>query len=324
MPYALCPIPNYLMHSYSLIAPAKINLYLEIIGDAGGGYHELAMVFQSIDLADRVDLRPSQQFGIRCSSPEVPQDKTNLAYRAAELMAREFPQAFARHGGAEITIDKRIPVAAGLAGGSTDAAAVLVGLDLMWQLGLTQPELQKLAFRLGADVPFCVTGGTALGTGRGEDLEPLPDLENVYAVLAKYRSLQVSTGWAYQTYRQQFGSTYISGAEGLGERRQRFHSGPIVGAIARRDSAEIGKLLHNDLEKVVLPAYPQVAQLRQALEEAGTLGAMMSGSGPTVFALVDNQERGTDAIERVKATLDSSDLDFYLAKFAPAGIRVAN
>ena len=312
------------MRSYSLIAPAKINLYLEIIGDAGGGYHELAMVFQSIDLADRVDLRPSKQFGIRCASPEVPLDNTNLAYRAAELMAREFPEAFARHGGAEITIDKRIPVAAGLAGGSTDAAAVLVGLDLMWQLGLTQPELQQLAARLGADVPFCVMGGTALGTGRGEDLEPLPDLENVYAILAKYRSLQVSTAWAYQTYRQHFGSTYVSGAEGLQERRLRFHSGPMVGAIARRDSAEIGKLLHNDLEKVVLPAYPQVAQLRQALEEAGTLGAMMSGSGPTVFALVENQERGTDAVERVKATLDSSDLDFYLAKFAPAGIRVAN
>ena len=312
------------MDSYSLIAPAKINLYLEIIGDAGGGYHELAMVFQTIELADRVDLRASKQFEIRCSNSEVPQDKTNLAYRAGELMAQEFPQAFARHGGAEITIDKCIPVAAGLAGGSTDAGAVLVGLNLMWQLGLTQPELQNLAFRLGADVPFCLMGGTALGTGRGEKLEPLPDLENVYAILAKYRSLQVSTGWAYQTYRQQFGSTYVSGAEGLEEQRQRFHSGPMIGAIARQDSTLIGKLLHNDLEKVVLPAYPQVAQLRQALEEAGTLGAMMSGSGPTVFALVENQERGADAIERVKAVINSPDLDLYLTKFAPTGIRVAD
>ncbi|MCY7286637.1 MAG: 4-(cytidine 5'-diphospho)-2-C-methyl-D-erythritol kinase, partial [Cyanobacteria bacterium CAN_BIN43] len=132
------------MHSYSLIAPAKINLYLEIIGDRPDGYHELAMLLQSIDLADRVDLRlnGTQAIRVHCDEPEVPLDERNLAYKAAALMAEEFSEAYSRYGGVEISIHKRIPIGAGLAGGSTDAAAVLVGLNLMWSLGLTQSELQ--------------------------------------------------------------------------------------------------------------------------------------------------------------------------------------
>lgn len=146
------------MRAYSLLAPAKINLYLEILGDAGNGYHELAMVLQSIELADRIDVRAIATDTIRvyCNDPLVPPNQGNLAYRAVELMAQQFPDVFAQFGGVEVTINKQIPVAAGLAGGSTDAAAVLVGVDLLWNLGLTQPELQDLAARLGSDVPFCL------------------------------------------------------------------------------------------------------------------------------------------------------------------------
>src|SRR6476469_811080 len=158
------------MRSYSLLASAKINLYLEILGSRPDGYHELAMVLQSIDLADKIDLRSLSTDTIRvhCDNPQVPADNSNLAYRAAELMASEFPKALAQYGGVEIAIAKRIPVAAGLAGGSANAAAVLVGIDLMWQLGLTQSELEELATQLGSDVPFCIAGGTAIATGRGE------------------------------------------------------------------------------------------------------------------------------------------------------------
>ncbi len=158
------------MRSYSLIAPAKINLYLEIIGDRQGGFHELVMILQSIELADYIDLKPSdtQDITLRCNHPQVPNDETNLAYRAAKLMCDAFPDTYANYGGVDIKIQKNIPVAAGLAGGSTDAAAVLVGINMMWQLGLTQPELQDLAARLGSDIPFCVSGGTAIATGRGE------------------------------------------------------------------------------------------------------------------------------------------------------------
>ncbi|MFP4414882.1 4-(cytidine 5'-diphospho)-2-C-methyl-D-erythritol kinase, partial [Coleofasciculus sp.] len=132
------------MRSYSLIAPAKINLYLEILGDRADGYHELAMILQSIELADQVNIRAigTQAIQVHCDHPQVPTDKTNLAYRAVELMSQQFPDSWAQFGGVEVTINKNIPVAAGLAGGSTNAAAALVGLNMLWQLGLTQPELQ--------------------------------------------------------------------------------------------------------------------------------------------------------------------------------------
>lgn len=318
------------MRSYSLIAPAKINLYLEIIGNAPGGYHELAMVLQSISLADRIHLRANgtQRFHCHCNHGQVPQDRSNLAYRAAELMATKFSQAFSRYGGVDISIEKQIPVAAGLAGGSSNAAAVLVGLDLIWQLGLTQSELQELAAQLGSDIPFCVSGGTALATGRGEVLEPLPDLEQLSeqlsVVLAKYRSLEISTAWAYGTYREKFGHTYVSQPEELLERRQRFHSGSMISAIANRDGKKVGQLLYNDLEKVALPAYPQVAQLRSAFEKTDILGVMMSGSGPTVFALAESREKAQQALETVKHSLNHPDLDFWVAQLIPNGIQVAH
>lgn len=310
------------MRSYSLLASAKINLYLEIIGDRPDGYHELAMVLQSIDLADRIDLRAigTDTIRVRCDHPQVPPDKNNLAYRAADLLAKQFPDALAKYGGVEIAIHKQIPVAAGLAGGSANAAAVLVGMDLLWQLGLTQSELQELGGTLGSDVPFCIAGGTALATGRGDKLSPLPDLGGLSVVLAKYRNLSISTAWAYQTYRQQFSSSYCA-AQDLDCRRERLHSGPMVGAIAQKDRSKIGQLLHNDLEKVALPVYPQVLQLRQAFESAGVLGTMMSGSGPTVFALAESGEQAQQILERVKSAIASPDLDFWIAKFSNTGIQ---
>ncbi len=244
------------------------------------------MILQSIDLADQIEVRSLDIDTIRvhCRHPQVPTDKSNLAYRAAELMVREFPDAFSNYGGVEITIKKQIPVAAGLAGGSTNAAAVLVGIDLLWNLGLTKSELEELGATLGSDVPFCISGGTAIATGRGEKLSPLPNLNPIYLVLAKYRSLEVSTPWAYKTYRQQFGSSYIRGTESLATRASAVHSGSIVKAILDQDAAEIAQKLHNDLERVVLPAYPQVLQLRELFAaQPGVLGTMMSGSGTFSF-----------------------------------------
>lgn len=314
------------MRSYSLIAPAKINLYLEIIGDRPDGYHELAMVLQSINLADKVDIRAIgiETIIVKCDHPQVPSDTGNLAYRAANLLSKQFPDAFARYGGVEITIHKHIPVAAGLAGGSTNAAAVLVGLDLMWELGLTQGELQELGAQLGSDVPFCIAGGTALATGRGEILSPLPNLDGVYVVLAKYKNLSVSTPWAYQTYRQEFGHTYISDSSSQEISKQRVHSGPMVSAIAHRDNIQIGKLLHNDLEKVALPEYPQILKLREAFASQNILGTMMSGSGPTVFALTKSYAQAEEVQAAVKAIMADPDLEFSIAAFNPSGIIIAH
>ncbi|MBD2210427.1 4-(cytidine 5'-diphospho)-2-C-methyl-D-erythritol kinase [Nostoc linckia FACHB-104] len=315
------------MRSYTLIAPAKINLYLEIIGDRPDGFHELAMILQSIDLADQISVRSLSTDTIRVHShhPQVPTDKTNLAYRAAELMVKEFPDSFARFGGVEITIDKHIPVAAGLAGGSTNAAAVLVGIDLLWKLGLTQSELEELGAVLGSDVPFCIAGGTVIATGRGEQLSPLPSLDNIYIVLAKYRSLEVSTAWAYKTYRQQFGSTYIRDTASLIARASAVHSGPIVRAIANKDAVDIAKKMHNDLERVVLPEYPQVLQLRELFaSQPGVLGTMMSGSGPSVFALVESQQQAEVIKQQIRATIPNEDLELFVTRMTTHGIKIAS
>jgi 4-diphosphocytidyl-2-C-methyl-D-erythritol kinase len=309
------------MHPYRLIAPAKINLLLEIIGSRPDGYHELVMVLQSIDLADEIELKPmgGDRITLDCDHPHVPKDSTNLAYRAAKLMQESFP----RHGGVEIAIQKRIPIGAGLAGGSTDAAAVLVGLDLMWQLGLTHLELCSLAAKLGSDVPFCISGGTALALGRGEELSPLTDLDQLYAVLAKYRNLSVSTPWAYQSYRQQFGNTYPQTQAEQQEHRRTGPSVPLLQAIAHQDGQAIGQALYNDLEKVVLTQHPKVAQLRQALAQKSALGGMMSGSGPTVFALTQTRSEADRIAEQVRAELNDPDLNLCVTKFIPKGIHLA-
>lgn len=311
------------MHSYSLLAPAKINLYLEILGDRPDGYHELAMILQSISLADQIDLRANgtDRIRVHCDDPQVPVDESNLAYRAAALMAEQFSDAFNRYGGVDIEIHKRIPMGAGLAGGSTDAAAVLVGVDLLWKLGLTQIEIQELAAKLGSDIPFCVTGGTAIATGRGEQLAPLPSLDNLYVVLAKYHSVAVSTAWAYKTYRQQFHQTYAN-ANTLLDRRQRVHAGSIVEAIGKRDGKRIGAAIHNDLERVVLPAYPQVADLKQKMQQFDTLGVMMSGSGSTVFALVESQAQAEAVQQQLRAAVPDLDLRIWTSQLTTGGIRL--
>jgi 4-diphosphocytidyl-2-C-methyl-D-erythritol kinase len=312
------------MRSYSLLAPAKINLYLEIIGDRADGYHELVMVMQSVTLADRVDLRlnGTETTHLACDHPQVPNDSSNLAHKAADLMRTQFPDSFSRYGAVDMTIQKQIPVGAGLAGGSTNAAAVLVGLDLLWQLGLTRSELEELGAQLGSDVPFCIAGGTALATGRGEKLATLPALDHLYVVLAKYRSLSVSTPWAYKTYRQQLGSTYPQTPADLQARRHGSASRDILTAIAHKDGAQIGQLLHNDLEKVVLPEFSQVDRLRQTFQGLGTLGTMMSGSGPTVFALTPTLAAAKQVQHQVEATIADPDLALWSVKFNSGGIQI--
>ncbi|QKD82847.1 4-(cytidine 5'-diphospho)-2-C-methyl-D-erythritol kinase [Thermoleptolyngbya sichuanensis A183] len=313
------------MRSYSLIAPAKINLYLEIIGDRPDGYHELAMVMQSVSLADWVDLRANgiEQFRLSCDSPEIPADENNLAHKAAVLMAQRFPKAYAQFGGVDMTLHKRIPVGAGLAGGSTNAAAVLVGLDLMWGLGLTRMELQELAAELGSDVAFCIGGGTAIATGRGEQLDPLPSVDYLWVVLAKYRSLPISTAWAYKTYRQRFEGTYARDTDSLQQRLERVHAGPMVGAIAQRDGSKIPELLYNDFERVVFPDYPKVAALKQQLLDLGAAGALMSGSGSTVFGLAHSQARAEALTAALREQQPDPDLEIWVGQLIAKGIHLA-
>ena len=298
-----------MLSSLSLKAPAKINLYLEITGNRPDGYHDLVMVLQSINLSDRIDIRMTgtDQIYIHCVHPEVPTDQTNLAYKAAKLLQNLYPN----FGGVEITITKNIPIGAGLAGGSTNGAAVLVGIDRLWDLGLTQGELRELAAQLGSDVPFCISGGTVLAVGRGELLSPLPALENLALVICKPRKLGISTVWAYQTFRSQ-------GL--LANKNPHSHSSQMLAAIATRDESshpQIAKLLYNDLERVVLPAYPEIAELRQHLQNQESLGILMSGSGSTVFAIARNLE----SAQRIAESISPDNIDVWVTTTSIHGIQ---
>jgi len=314
------------MKTYTLTAPAKINWYLEIVGDRPDGFHELVMLMQSVGLSDRVTLTATEASGLHVRCEQLPdlEETQNLAYKAVRLMQEQFPEAAQRGSGLEIAIDKQIPVAAGLAGGSGNAAAVLVGLNLLWDLGLTQPELQELAAQLGSDIPFSVVGGTAIATGRGEQLDALPTPSQLWVVLAKYRNLEVSTAWAYQTYREQFGSTYIRDAKAFPARAERVHSGGLVAALRTGDGAAIAPHLYNDLEKVVLPAYPQVAELRAVLQDTEALGALMSGSGPTVFALCASAAQAEQVKQELQAALPDPNLWSCATPLASHGIQLVS
>ena len=288
----------------SLKAAAKINLYLEITGNRPDGYHDLVMILQSIDLCDRVDIRKIgiDEIQVTCTNPEVPCDRSNLAYKAAALMQTNFPEI----GGVEIAIDKQIPMGAGLAGGSANAAAVLVGIDRLWDLGLTQSQLCEFAAQLGSDIPFCVVGGTALATGRGEILSPLPDLKDLVLVICKPRQISISTVWAYQTFR----------SHGLLANNPVKHEAlcsQMVAAIASGGESaptKIGRLLYNDLERAVLPEYPELVDLENKLLDQECLGAMMSGSGSTMFAIAADLDRAYKIAEAVR----TDDIDVWVVK----------
>jgi 4-diphosphocytidyl-2-C-methyl-D-erythritol kinase len=307
------------MTVYQLLAPAKINLHLEILGLRPDNFHELAMVMQSVELADLVEVKDTvdDRIILHCDVPEVPQDQTNLAYRAAALLR----ERCGRQEGVEITLHKRIPMAAGLAGGSGNAAAVLVGLNLLWDLKLTVDQLQSIGAELGSDVPFCISGGTAIATGRGEKITNVSPLQQGAVVLGKYRSLSVSTPWAYEAYRQQFGDSYAVGEE-LVAKSQGIHQIKLLEAIEHQDITIIGQLLYNDLEKVVLPEYPLVARLREAFGKTDNVGVMMSGSGPTVFALAKDLEGAESIKQAVRHQIPDLDLELFVTMISSQGVHL--
>ena len=294
----------------SLKAAAKINLYLEITGNRPDGYHDLVMILQSIDLCDRVDIRKigTDEIQVTCTNPEVPCDRTNLAHKAAALMQSVYPEI----GGMEIAIDKQIPMGAGLAGGSGNAAAVLVGIDRLWDLGLTQSQICDFAAQLGSDIPFCVTGGTALATGRGEILSPLPDLTDLVLVICKPRQIAIATAWAYQTFRAQ----ELLATSRVKDKNLSSHMVAAIASGGESAPNKIGRLLYNDLERVVLPEYPAIADLKNKLLDQECIGAMMSGSGSTVFVIAPDSDRAHQIAESVK----TDEIDVWVVKSLPRSI----
>jgi 4-diphosphocytidyl-2-C-methyl-D-erythritol kinase len=255
-------------------APAKINLSLDVLYKRPDGFHEVEMIMTTIDLADRVELTLLEQDKIHILSHNryVPDDQRNLAFQAAQLLKDRYQVK----KGVQITIEKTIPVAAGLAGGSSDAAATLRGLNKLWELGLTLDELANLGSEIGSDVSFCVYGGTALARGRGEMITDLPAPPTCWVILAK-PFIGVSTAEVYRRLD-------LNGMEHP-------NINEMVKAIEDNDYQSVCDNVGNVLEDVTLKLHPEVAQIKEQMKRFGADAVLMSGSGPTVFGIVQHDSR---------------------------------
>ena len=277
----------------TLLAPAKVNLGLAVHRRRADGYHDISTLFLKVSLADTVCLTAQpHDITIHCAHPEVPSDARNLAYRAAAAL-----QPLAPDQGVQITLTKTIPVAAGLGGGSSDAATTLLGLNALWHLGLSTETLRPYAARLGADVPLFLTPMiAAMGSGRGDELEPVACPRSFFLVLVK-PEIAVSTAWVYQQLRFEL----TASPKETTILKQCLESGDIEG---------LGAACFNDLEPVVLRHFPVVQDVKQALMQPGVCGVGMSGSGPTVYALCLSQ----DVAQEVAATVRQRGWDVWVCR----------
>ena len=260
-------------------AQGKINLYLNVTAREENGYYTIESVMQSVSLCDRVTVsaaRGADEIRVACNLPYVPCDGRNIAYQAA----RAFLDECGICAEVRISIDKRIPVAGGMAGGSADAAAVLAGLNRVRGEPLGRERLHALAARLGADVPFCLAGGTALCTGRGEMISPLESSLSLPLLIVPSRE-SVSTPWAYAELDRAYGNF-------ASPRGEDARLAALCRALEAGDAKAVAANLYNVFEDVILPQRKRAAQAKQCLTSCGALRAMMSGSGPTVFGLFES------------------------------------
>lgn len=272
------------MRQMDLKALAKINLGLDVLGRREDGYHDVRMVMQSVYLYDNVKLEYKEEPGIELSSNlyYLPDDSGNIAYKAAQMLMDEFQLS----GGVRITLEKHIPVAAGMAGGSANAAAVLFGMNRLFDLHLSRQELMERGVKLGADVPYCVIRGTVLAEGIGEKLTVLPSIPKCAVLIAK-PSISVSTRVIYEA----LDSKKIANHPDIDGLLQALQEGSLKG---------VAEHMGNVLEDVTIPRYPVIQEIKQEMMAAGALNAMMSGSGPTVFGLFENKIAARNAQEQIR------------------------
>ena len=266
--------------NYSINAYAKINLGLDVIRRRPDGYHDLKMIMQTIGLHDELTFNVSEGDSVTmtCSNRELPCDDTNLVIRAARLLTTEFNI----HKHIDIYLEKNIPVAAGMAGGSTDAAATLIVLNELFKLGLNREQLMRYGVTLGADIPYCIMGGTALAEGIGDILTPIAPPVAAHVLIVK-PPIEVSTGFVYSNLKLTDNTIH-----------------PDIDGIIKvlpMSNEEIGERLDNILETVTIPAYPVIANIKSCMKANGALGALMSGSGPTVFGIFDDYNHAGQALE---------------------------
>ncbi|MGJ9385053.1 4-(cytidine 5'-diphospho)-2-C-methyl-D-erythritol kinase [Salipaludibacillus sp. CF4.18] len=268
-------------------APAKINLTLDVLRKRSDGYHDVEMIMTTIDLADRIHLTliDENKIIVEVTEGQVPSNKQNLAYQAAQLLKDQFSIT----SGVKIFIEKVIPISAGLAGGSTDAAAVLRGLNDMWDLQLSLKELAQIGLQIGSDVPFCVYGGTAIARGRGEDLTFLPSPPPCWVILAK-TPRGVSTKDIYEGL--DLNNMKSPDTEGM------------ISAIEKKDFQGICRRLENVMEPTTFLLAPDVEYIKESLVRFGAEGTVMSGSGPTVFSLTMSKAKADRLYNGLKGFMD--------------------
>lgn len=279
---------------------AKINLTLDVLYKRTDGFHQVEMIMQAVELADilSVEEKQSGNISITTNLPYLPCDQRNLAYQAVRLVK----DTYKIKQGVHISLEKNIPMSAGLAGGSTDAASVLLGLNTLWDLGLSLEQLEVLGAKLGSDVPFCLRGGTMLATGRGEILTPLAPLPTCYVVLAKPR-ISVSTAWVYGKYRKE-------------AVRQHPDTAGVQKALGQGDLSAVVSRLNNVLESVTIAEYPQIGKLKESMIQHGAMASLMSGSGPTVFGLVADKSQAEYIAEKLRG---QSDAEIIITKTVKVG-----
>ena len=275
------------MDKIQLKALAKINLGLDVLRRREDGYHEVKMIMQTIGLHDDLEIRKTKTPGIQVKTNlyYLPTNENNLVYKAAKLLMDEFQI----QDGVSIQLKKRIPVAAGMAGGSSDGAAVLWGINQMYGLGLSMQALMERGVRLGADVPYCIQRGTALAEGIGEKLSVLPSMPKCTILIAK-PGISVSTKFVYENLH----------ANDL-KPEQHPDVDSMIEAMRQKDLGLLCSRMGNVLETVTIPAYPVINEIKRTMMDNGAIGSMMSGSGPTVFGVFDSPAAAKQAMKAVRA-----------------------
>lgn len=291
------------MNSIGLKSRAKINLSIDVLGKRQDGYHMVEMIMQTIDLYDNLKITQIEEdsIKIKSDSQDIPLNQDNIVYKAANILKEKFNIK----KGVEISIQKNIPVAAGMAGGSSNAAAVLVGLNRIWDLGLTQLELKEISLQLGADVPFCITGGSALAQGIGEELTDIYGLNEDIHILICKPNIFVSTKEVYQSLDMK-------------EIKKRPDNQKLIDALKTNDVKYVSENMVNVLEEVTSSKYDEINQIERIIMNNKALGSMMSGSGPTVFGLFDNKEYAIRAKEELLQNYNQ----VYLVKSSDKGVEI--
>lgn len=291
------------MDSIKLKSRAKINLSIDVLGKREDGYHLVEMIMQTIDLYDLIEINERQDNNIliKSTSDDIPLDSDNLVYKAAELIR----QTFNIEKGLDIYIQKNIPVAAGMAGGSSNAAAVLVGLNKLWNLNLSEERLEEIGLKLGADVPFCIKGGAVLAEGIGEKLTPIKGLNEDVSILICKPDLFVSTKEVYEC----LDSKQID---------KRADNQFLIQCLKNNETKKLAENMFNVLEEVTVDKHPVIQQIKDIMMKNKALGAMMSGSGPTVFGLYENK---ADAV-KCKSVLEKQFNQTFVIACEKKGVEV--